>query len=383
VLPLPDQLSRLVALKGRANRSLVFDRGADFYAADWSKIPAEGKQEFLKGFKTEFAPPGDFPPFVGRRSQALAAAGARSVQLYTQTRLVLGLGLPHPTETALLFDRLTGCPYIPGSSIKGLLREAARLVVAGELETDNSADGAFWQENDGANLDRLFGPTADSEVRAKGELVVYDAFPDEWPSLGLDVLTPHYQEYYGEDPESTKSPTVPPADWHDPVPVTFLAVQPGTRFTFWLGHRDRERRDDELPRVERLLVTALDWLGIGGKTSSGYGLFGREMPQLEPKRHEVTGGGRAETERKTEQPPPDPPPRSNVQEVLWKAATLELFQGKPTIYHGKQKAVAMKGGLGAKLEKRLKKKKQLRVNAWVVPRGKQAWRIDRVEELEE
>ena len=302
--------------------------------------------------------------------------GRRRIALYSQTRLVIGLGLPHPTETALLLDRLTGSPYLPGSSVKGLLRETARLVGAGELDTGDSTDAEFWAEH----FDRLFGPLLGGEATpAKGELVVYDAFPDEWPALEIDVLTPHFGDYYGDTGEP---PTEVPADWHDPVPVAFLTVKAGAKVSFWLGHRDAAAREAELERAKRLLLCGLDWLGIGGKTSSGYGLFGPQMPQLEPKRFIVEEQRRSPKDKpETVEPSP---PEAKTQEVLWKSVTLEMERGKPTIYKTrKQKAQTTKDDLPEPLMKQLKKKKKLEVDAWVVPGVGSAWRIVRCEGWEE
>lgn len=372
-LPLPATLAPHVGIRTKTNRSLVFDRGFDGYNGGWS-IEAGNKLAFLEGFKRGFSPPDDFEPFVERRHKALEATRAKRVALYSQTRLVIGLGLPHPTETALLLDRLTGSPYLPGSSVKGLLRETARLVGSGELDTGDATDAGFWAEH----FDRLLGPLLGGEATpAKGELVVYDAFPDEWPVLEIDVLTPHFVDYYGD---SDGKQGVVPADWHDPVPVAFLSVKAGTKVSFWLGHWDAAVWEAELERVERLLLCGMNWLGIGGKTSSGYGLFGPEMPQLEPKRFTAEGGRGPDGGGGSGGEPPPPEPEPETQEALWKGVTLELYQGKPTIFRGKkQRAEMRKEDLPAALKKQLKKKKELKVDAWVVPGVGDAWRIVRCE----
>ncbi len=308
-LPLPQVLRPfvdLVAAPRGTSLSLLFNRGFDGYEGDRSIKTGEEKR-FLEVFRDRFSsPPEDFLPFLERRTKVLEAASARALVLYSQTRLVVGLGLPHPTETALLFDRLTGCPYLPGSSVKGVLRAAARLVAAGELTTGagGAGDGAFWCEH----LDRLFGPELGGKVTpAKGELLIHDAFPTAWPRLELDVLTPHYQPYYSD--EGTKEP---PADWHDPNPVSFLTVQAGTRFTFWLGHVKPTDGEDDLEASRRLLTTALERLGIGGKTSSGYGLFASGSPASS----KPLSASAPETEDLLGTPPPDP------DEVLWNGAEL-------------------------------------------------------------
>lgn len=317
-LPLPPVLRPfvdLVAAPPGTSPSLLFNRAFDRYDHHWT-IQAGENQKFLEAFRNRYSSrPADFDPFVERRRKALEESGTTAVRRYNQTRLVIGLGLPHPTETALLLDRLTGCPYVPGSSVKGVLRAAARLVAAGELTAGEGGEGdrTFWS----GNLDRLFGPELGGEATpAKGELRVYDAFPATWPKLELDVLTPHYAEYYSDD-----GATKPPADWLDPNPVSFLTVQAGTAFTFWLGHARPAGGASDLAAAVRLLDAALEWLGLGGKTSSGYGVFASGAP-AGPKSVDPSA---PEPEDLVGAPPPDP------DEVLWRNAELYLDRALPTV----------------------------------------------------
>lgn len=269
-LPLP---SRIAAGLSRpcTNLCLLFDRGFDQWTDEWKRVEARGDSEdgrlrFLRGFAEDFKTrkPADFDARQNRRRRALEALGARLLPARTRSRLVIGLGLPHPTETGLLLDRLTGSPYLPGTSVKGVLRSAARWVAAGELEVVEDASAAsFWK----AHRDRLFGPALSPGVTtAKGELVVFDALPQQWPTLEVDVLTPHFTKYYGDENET-------PADWHAPVPVPFLTVGECTPFLFALASRNPEREGEDLERTEALLDTVFRDLGLGGKTAAGYGLF--------------------------------------------------------------------------------------------------------------
>lgn len=326
LVPLPPALQPHVELRGPANRSLVFDRGFDrferrgetgcrFIKADPQANRRDGKTSFLQRFCSPgtFSAPGDFAPLMSRRKKALELVGARPVARISQTRLVIGLGLPHPTKTALLLDRLTGCPYIPGSSLKGVLRNTAQLIEQGKLETEDDPPLRFSEKE----LRRLFGPPADSEIRAKGELVFYDAFPDSWPTLEVDILTPHYQPYYSED---AANPTIPPGDWYDPNPVAFPTIAPGTTFTFWIGHRSEPANGAGLDRIESLLGAAVGRFGLGGKTSAGYGIFGTVAPALP----------RAVTPPEFE-PLSEPPAPLGSDEVLWTGAELFLDRTRPTV----------------------------------------------------
>jgi CRISPR-associated protein Cmr6 len=77
-------------------------------------------------------------------------------------------------------------------------------------------------------------------------------------------MNPHYGEYYRDAKGKT-----PPADYLNPVPVYFLALEQGTKFEFAVASRE-----------QGLAAKATDWLkgaladlGIGAKTSAGYGYF--------------------------------------------------------------------------------------------------------------
>ncbi len=297
-LPIPATLRDFLKLDGPANRSLVFDRGM-LHSQPKSETD---KPAFFATFVREYKVHPGYKDFLGRRAAALKQLDAEPTTLYTTTRLVTGLGLPHPTETGFLFDRLTGCPYLPGSTVKGLLRAAATLV-------------ANWPA---AEVDRIFGPVLGGEVDpATGCVVFYDAFPAAWPVLEVDVLTPHYPGYYrnGE----------PPGDWDNPNPVSFLTIRSGEAFQFWIGSRDRDRWVEDHEQLEKLLVLALDWLGIGAKKASGYGYLGKDAPAVAARNPELPPP-----------PPPPPPPLPPAQETPWTNAELTWKGGSsPKISRGK------------------------------------------------
>lgn len=174
-------------------------------------------------------------------------ARSHGVQQVFQTagRLVIGIGQDHPVENGFLWHPTLGVPYIPGSSIKGMLRN---WVLGWEGRDDKTA----WFEG--------------TEGKGVGELIFLDALPLAIPKLMADVITPHYTPYY-RDPEHT-----PPADWHSPTPTPFLTVAAGVRFAVRVLKRRSNPKDTaELGPLLQALGDAFDTLGIGAKTAAGCG----------------------------------------------------------------------------------------------------------------
>ena len=181
-----------------------------------------------------------------KRMQSLCD-GCNALQLTfkTTTRLVIGIGQDHPVENGFLWHPTLGVPYIPGSSIKGMLRNW----VLGW--TDQVAHTSWFESKDD---------------KGAGELIFLDALPSDVPQLEADVITPHYGPYYRE-PQ-----TQPPADWHNPVPTPFLTVAAGAEFVIRVIQR-RSKPDDpfDFTPVKQALIDAFDILGIGAKTAVGFG----------------------------------------------------------------------------------------------------------------
>jgi len=345
----------------RGSASLLFDKGMDRYEADaagrW-KIPSGRKQDFLRDFAASFNARDrkDYESFLVRRSAVLKDLHASSPEHTTRTRLVIGLGLPSPIETGFLFDRLTGCPYLPGSSVKGLLRATARLVREGEIPGDQER----WKKN----LVRIFGPEIGPDtLAARGEATFYDAFPIAWPVLEVDVLTPHYGPYYGQDAGNSL-----PADWHNPTPVPFLTVRVGTTFRFYL-----KAPAEDLAALEKLLGPALDWLGIGAKKSAGYGIFGGE-----PAAAQTAPAVRPAVARSPKpSPPPPAPPRPAATETSWVNVELNLREGQVIARKGKQTAECSRDQVEPEVVEALRRHKELRAEVAVlkVPGGHRLVRV--------
>lgn len=189
-----------------------------------------------------------------------------SITAKTVSPFITGLGSGHPTETGMILDRNIGIPYIPASSVKGVLRLAHAI---------NIADGRT--EIPESELEKYFG-TSDQKQKNKyrGQLVFLDAYPAEVPNLKVDIMNPHYSSYY-----SGKG-NVLPVETESPNPIKFLAVQQGTKFVFNCAFIPLKNDDKcfalsetETKEIESMFTTAFEKVGFGGKTSIGYGRFER------------------------------------------------------------------------------------------------------------
>jgi CRISPR-associated protein Cmr6 len=241
----------------RQNAGLIFDR----FVPDWAEKPTL-KKEGLKAV-SDAAQKGDsllLSAWNRRWEATVRAAHAEPLSLTTDWRLIAGLGRKGSLEVGFTFHRY-GFPILPASSVKGIARAYAGLV-EGRPESDPEFVSAFG---------RADGEKEKAEETARaGGAVFFDAIPAKLPKLELDVMNPHYPDYYSDRAKKTA-----PTDWQSPKPVFFLTVAPATEFRFAVGWRGPV--DGEAHRVRGLaqawLIAGLKNLGAGAKTSAGYGYF--------------------------------------------------------------------------------------------------------------
>ncbi len=170
-------------------------------------------------------------------------------------RVIVGLGADSVIETGVTLSHTYGVPYLPGSSIKGMTSSYCHKYY-GETQPEFKEGGEVHRA--------IFGTTDES-----GVVVFHDAWlePTCVPqSLNLDVMTPHHTEYNGGG-------AAPPSDFDSPTPVLFLSVAGKFRVYLTVEERlDKESAKVALDLASKLVNEAFQKIGIGGKTSSGYGL---------------------------------------------------------------------------------------------------------------
>lgn len=199
-----------------------------------------------------------------------------------------GLGNEHPLENGFAFLNPYGLPYLPGSGVKGVLRQAARELASGDWGETHGWDHEerFMLVLEKSRipmtmLDVLFGKESrdgDTE-HVRGALRFWDVFPQiPGTQLAVEVMTAHQSDYL--------QGTDTPHESGQPNPINFLTVPPGAGFHFHVqcDQPFLRRLAPELavPEVWQSLLSAalehaFDWLGFGAKTAVGYGAMRRDQ----------------------------------------------------------------------------------------------------------
>ncbi|MCS7071205.1 MAG: type III-B CRISPR module RAMP protein Cmr6 [Anaerolinea sp.] len=217
--------------------------------------------------------------------------GARRIELVLQSRLIVGLGGKGSLEIGITLDHVTGLPYIPGSAIKGAVRNYHLLKLAeqqgiylqdpGQIEAFNKELEKFEEqlenpENTAPEAEtfrRWFGTQGNAGGLIFYDAVLYKISGAQNHLFVVDVMTPHFKTYYGSSGRSA------PTDSDSPNPISFIAVEVGNTFAFAVGPRRGARlQNDDLDKALAVLFEAVTTTGIGAKTAAGYGWF------VEPKR---------------------------------------------------------------------------------------------------
>lgn len=273
-----------------ANPGLVFNKwidqwfeevedsesGKDQQIKEQPKLLELDKQRFVKRWNGKKVGNRQLLSIYQERIQKLVSQlNGITFEMKTLDRVVTGMGLPHPLENGLVWHHTLGVPFLPGSSIKGMLRSW--------LET--------WESVEPKVIDSIFGK--EDSARQVGNCLFFDAIPTESVKLEADVMTPHFQEYYSgkksEDEKETKDEKelrkekkekketaekepVYPHEHSDPIPIPFLTIAPGQRFLFAIAPRNKKSSID-LNQIRSWLEEAVQTVGFGAKTAVGYGRF--------------------------------------------------------------------------------------------------------------
>jgi len=234
---------------GGGHAGLWYDKFCDRWRVEggaWSL--AQEKLAWIAGTAGAVGQPTLIQEVVDRQLALVEARKGQFGVFVAESRFVTGTGRSHPVENGFVWHPTLGTPYLPGSSIKGLMRSWA--VEAGES---------------GATIAAALGPDGRDEHGA-GRVVVFDALPAGPLTVEADVLTPHYANWTEDEP---------PADWRSPTPIPFLVTAAGATLVFSLAPTDA-RSTEQAALVELAwgwLKAGLAGAGAGAKTAVGYGRF--------------------------------------------------------------------------------------------------------------
>ncbi len=309
----------------------IFSLYFKIWQDNWSKLD-EGKESALTPLKNLSAESHQHLKQLQQRQQHNAATLQQDSLLYKPaigtSPFVTGLGNEHPLENGFAFLNPYGLPYLPGSSIKGVLRAAAEELALGLYEDSHGWDmlkvwylfgletGSSYLKGQDRDIDVLDEETqrrkddylkwaqayADNEallnfIRSlknkdvikkyqeqpqqflldlqtknfdelsfQGCVQFWDAYP-QCKNMAIDILTPHHGGYFkGENA---------PHDSEQPIPNLFLTLPPNTEFDFYCQAETARLPESIRKEWKTLLQTAFtyafDWMGFGAKTAVGYG----------------------------------------------------------------------------------------------------------------
>ncbi|NCA70637.1 MAG: type III-B CRISPR module RAMP protein Cmr6 [Sphingobacteriia bacterium] len=177
----------------------------------------------------------------------------RQIELALESRLFIGLTGGGMLETGCAISHSYGTPYIPGSSIKGVVRAHVH-------------GSAFGREHPEV-IAELFGADANSDGPHPKGLSGLVSFHDAWWVPGSadmplveEIVTTHHLDYYSSEGKT------PATDFDSPIPNAQIAVRGAFLFVL-------EGPLGWLELAQKMLISALSKHGIGAKARTGYGLF--------------------------------------------------------------------------------------------------------------
>ncbi|EHI76530.1 CRISPR-associated RAMP protein, Cmr6 family [Streptococcus sp. oral taxon 058 str. F0407] len=209
-----------------------------------------------------------------------ASKGVASVQTFSLETiypgLMIGTGNPHDLKSkgsiysGFSFDYVTGLPYIPGSSVKGVLKSVFP-------RKEDAKDDINQQKME--YIKSLLKPviSSDEEIYGLKDNIFEDndVFLDAYPTsknktkqqcLALEFITPHSDII------------------KNPIPINCLKVKPGISFEFGFYLNEYKLSDEVQNECQlsdgvqitveekiELFKTILTDVGIGAKTNVGFG----------------------------------------------------------------------------------------------------------------
>jgi CRISPR-associated protein Cmr6 len=329
-----------------AHPGLLIQRGYPIYDQD-TEAGREAKTRHLQRICAITPSPFYHNAYQRWRSATADALRFRQLELALESRLFIGLTGGGMLETGCAISHSYGMPYIPGSSVKGVVRAQVR-------------DSLFGREHPEV-IAELFGSEADPtpDARYPQGLSGLVTFHDAWWVPGSadrplveEIVTTHHLDYYGREGRDTWA-----TDFDSPIPNAQIAVH--GHFLFVL-----EGPPAWLDLAQQMLLAALSDQGIGAKTRTGYGLFD-PTPKV-----------------------PAPPPRALDEQWHGVDVRLNPGSGELTVDHQgriatirESDAKRIRDGLPQDISNRLRKQRIIKNCHVHVERIGNAWRLVEIQSV--
>ncbi|MEG1106917.1 MAG: type III-B CRISPR module RAMP protein Cmr6 [Eubacterium sp.] len=204
----------------------------------------------------------------------------------TYPGLLIGLGTTHEIKdideaikVGFSFDYVTGLPYIPGSSVKGMLRSAfhvkKRECISEIFKAINETKFGTITEDMILEIEHQIFGQGHNEVRNRQQkntdvffdaVVVHGATDRRLIKRGNLLDYEYITSHQADDPAYNGLVAL--------NPVRLLKVRPGVTFEFrFLLKNIRLRNDLEITQDEKLELfkAIIELIGVGAKTNVGYG----------------------------------------------------------------------------------------------------------------
>lgn len=231
--------------------------------------------------------------------------GIRRVKLQTvYPGLLIGIGNPHASgdnskeiKLGYTLDYTTGLPYIPGSTVKGVLRS---VIKKNDNKRDNETKDRFgYREEAYKNrleylreiIARITGLSeSDAKVKISDEILrefEIETFGDSKKGKG-DLFLDAYPIRGGQGNKLFAFESITPHDmFRDPNPLRLLKIIPEVVFEFRFIIKDSMKIPElTAEKKECLFKQLLMDFGVGAKTNVGFGLL-EEIDDIDENSHVI------------------------------------------------------------------------------------------------
>ncbi|WP_201583276.1 type III-B CRISPR module RAMP protein Cmr6 [Psychrobacter jeotgali] len=215
------------------------------------------------------------------RQRLLCHAQQGIATSYNNTwQIAVGLGNSHPLDNGMLWHPTLGVPYFQGSTVKGMAKALMekwgadpklikRWFGSVNLLQSKHYSAKLFNHNFGYDIDEK--TKEELSTQATGSFIFLDAIPTKPVMLVQSIMTPHYGKWYEKGDTQPLSPEAQPGDWHAPIPVSFLAVENASMQFGVMPRLGAHVTEEETKQLANIITIALEHLGIGAKTATGYG----------------------------------------------------------------------------------------------------------------